>query len=280
MESSNESQKLTPAVRLGRRLRRLREARGLSIRQLCEQPGVGPLSHSYIGRVELGQQLPSEDLVKRLDSFFDTDGVLHDLWELSHDALPGYIRKVVVKEADAVRIQVFNNCVVPALLQTPEYTRAAFEIALHNEPQGKIDELVAIRASRQGILDQPESPYYWAIMDEVALRRPNGNREVMVKQLRHLLASARRPHIVVQVLPFSAGNHGLLEASLTLHLLRSGAMIAGIEMVGFGESVESPRRIAELAQEFDLVSSLALPEQQSLDLIQEYLEGYENGCAS
>ncbi|MGW4228079.1 helix-turn-helix domain-containing protein [Streptomyces sp. NPDC004980] len=39
-------------MRLGRRLRRLRERRGLSLRQLSEQ--VGGYSHSYLGRVELG----------------------------------------------------------------------------------------------------------------------------------------------------------------------------------------------------------------------------------
>ncbi|WP_255950338.1 DUF5753 domain-containing protein [Streptomyces odontomachi] len=281
MELSNENQKLTPAVRLGRRLRRLREARGLSIRQLCEQPGVGPTSHSYIGRVELGQQLPSEDLVRSLDRFFETDGVLFDLWEMATDrAVRDYTRKVMKKESEAVRIRVFNSSMVPALLQTEDYMREVFRRSLPNASEDKLNELVSLRMSRQWILKREEPPYYWAVLDEAALRRPVGGTRSMAAQLQHLLQMAKRPYITVQVVPFDAGPYPLLSSFLTLHMLGNGGMIAGVESFDDGESVESPRRLAEIIHRFDLVSALALTDEQSLDLIGEYLKGYENDVDS
>ncbi|WP_234315725.1 Scr1 family TA system antitoxin-like transcriptional regulator [Streptomyces albus] len=172
MELNSEDAKLTPRVRLGRRLRRLRERRGLSLRQLSEL--VGGYSHSYLGRVELGEQLPSEALVKTLDEFFDTDGVLAELLELAHDTLiPDYSRKAIDKEPEAERIQVFNSSLIPGLLQTPEYARAAFRRSLLGESEDQISERVAFRVKRQRILERKEPPYYWGIMDEAALRTAN-----------------------------------------------------------------------------------------------------------
>ncbi|MFE1960826.1 helix-turn-helix domain-containing protein [Streptomyces sp. NPDC059479] len=52
MELNSEDDSFAPRARLGNRLRRLRERKGLSLRQLSEQ--VGGYSHSYLGRVELG----------------------------------------------------------------------------------------------------------------------------------------------------------------------------------------------------------------------------------
>ncbi|WP_234314793.1 helix-turn-helix domain-containing protein [Streptomyces sp. NRRL F-5135] len=125
MELNNEGGKLTPRVRLAMRVRRLRERKGLSLRQLSER--VGGYSHSYLGRVELGSQLPSEALVNMLDDFFDTDGVLADLLEMAHDSvIADYSRKIVNKEPEAERIQVFTSSLVPGLLQTPAYAHALF----------------------------------------------------------------------------------------------------------------------------------------------------------
>lgn len=277
MELNNEIQKITPAVRLGNRIRRLREERGLSLRQLCEQEGLGPISHTYIGRVELGKQLPSEDLVTKLDKFFNADGVLIEFWEMANEeVIPDFARKVVSKEPDAVRIQVSTGSNIPALLQTKEYTEAAFRRALHDASEERLSDLVAARVRRQKILRREDPPYYWAIMDECALKRPAGSAGIMINQLRHLLKLINPPHVVVQVFPFSAGIHPMGGGSLTLHSLSNGGMIAGVEGFDSGESVESPIKLAALSHRFDLACSLALTPQQSLDLIREYLREYEN----
>ncbi|GAA2662593.1 hypothetical protein GCM10010400_22120 [Streptomyces aculeolatus] len=273
MELNREDGKLTPRVRLGRRLRRLRERRGLSLRQLSER--VGGYSHSYLGRVELGEQLPSEALVNTLDEFFDVDGVLAELLELAHDTMiPDYSRKAFNKEPQAERVQVFNSSVVPGLLQTPEYMRAAFQRVLLGESEEQIAERVAFRVKRQRILDRQEPPYYWGIMDESALKRQIGGAQCMTVQIQHLLQLAVRPCVTVQVLPFGRGGHPMMGGSLTLHTLPDGATIAVVESFDSGEPVESPRRVLELTQKFDTARSLALTEDESLDLIRAYAKEY------
>ncbi|MFF0729222.1 DUF5753 domain-containing protein [Streptomyces sp. NPDC004134] len=273
MELNREDGKLTPRVRLGRRLRRLRERRGLSLRQLSER--VGGYSHSYLGRVELGEQLPSEALVNALDEFFDTDGVLAELLELAHDTMiPDYSRKAFSKEPQAERIQVFNSSVVPSLLQTPEYMRAAFQGVLLGESEEQIGERVAFRVKRQRILDRQEPPYYWGIMDESALKRQIGGTQCMAAQIKHLVQIAVRPYATVQILPFARGAHPIMGGSLTLHTLPDGATIAVVESFDSGEPVESPRRVLELTQKFDTARSLALTKGESLDLIHAYAKEY------
>ncbi|MFI5805780.1 DUF5753 domain-containing protein [Streptomyces sp. NPDC051561] len=274
MELNSDDGKLTPRLRLGKRLRRLRERKGLSLRQLSEL--VGGYSHSYLGRVELGEQLPSEALVSTLDEFFDSDGILAELLELAHDTLiPDYSREAVNKEPVAVRTQVFNSSLVPGLLTTAEYTRAAFRRSLLGESEEQINERVAVRIKRQRILERENPPYYWGIMDEAALKRPIGGASVMAAQMRHLVHLATLPHVTVQVLTFARGAHPMLGGSLTLHTMPDGSTMAAVETFDSGEPVESPRRVMELTQRFDLARSLALTDDESLGLIHEYLKEYE-----
>ncbi|MFE2036600.1 DUF5753 domain-containing protein [Streptomyces scopuliridis] len=275
MELNNESDKLTPRLRLGRRVRRLRERRRLSIRQLSEQ--VGGHSHSYLGRVELGDQLPSEALVRLLDEFFDTDGVLADLLELAHDSLiPDYSRMFISKEPSAERIQVFTSSLIPGLLQTEEYARELFRRSLPNESEDGLNERIAIRMRRQRVFDREEPLPYWAMIDEAALRRPTARKRHMVEQLRHLVKMAARPRITIQVLPFAKGMHPMLGGGLTLMTLKEGGTIALVESFDSGEAVESTKRVVELTEGLDLARSMALTDDESLDLIRRYLKEYED----
>jgi transcriptional regulator with XRE-family HTH domain len=275
VELNNETSKLTPRVRLGRRMRKLRERKGLSLRQLSEQ--VGGYSHSYLGRVELGDQLPSEALVNSLDEFFNTDGVLGELLELAHDSsIPDYGRVVVSREADAVRIQVFTSSLVPGLLQTEDYARELFRASLPGQPEDRLNELVTVRMKRKAIFERKDPPFYWAIMDEAALKRPMKSATLMASQLRHLLQVTESRHLTAQVLPFSEGAHPMLGGCLSLLTLRDGGTMAFVESFKSGETVELPKRVVELTQGFDIARSLALPEDRSLDLIRKYLGEYED----
>ncbi|MCX4907306.1 DUF5753 domain-containing protein [Streptomyces sp. NBC_00878] len=274
MELTSEDGKLTPRVRLGRRLRRLRERKGLSLRQLSER--VGGYSHSYLGRVELGEQLPSGALVNTLDEYFDADGVLVELLELAQDTLiPDYFRKPFAKEQEAVRIQVFTSSLVPGLAQTPHYARALIRRSLPGETDEHVDERVSIRMNRQRILEREEPPFYWVIMDESALKRKIGSAKCMKEQMYRLLDLTARPRVTVQVLPFDRGAYPMLGGSLTLRTMSDGETIAAIESFDSGELVESPERVLEQTQRFDMARSLALTDDESLDLIRVYLKEYE-----
>jgi hypothetical protein len=67
----------------------------------------------------------------------------------------------------------------------------------------------------------------------------------------------------------------MLGGSLNLHTLPDGGTLAVVESFESGEPVEAPKKILELTQKFDLARSLALTDDESLDLIRQYLKEYE-----
>jgi hypothetical protein len=71
-----------------------------------------------------------------------------------------------------------------------------------------VEKRVQVRLRRQERVAAPESPLrLWAVVDEAALRRVVGNKELMREQLEYLVEQSQLPHVTVQVLPFSMGAH-------------------------------------------------------------------------
>jgi transcriptional regulator with XRE-family HTH domain len=271
---NDDGDRMTPRTMLGRRLRRARETAEQSLRELAEQVGY---PHTYIGRVERGEQLPSKALAEALDANFNMDGLFMELLKLAHDtAIPTYSRDVLNKEPESERIQVFASSLIPGLLQTEGYAWELFRKSLPGTPEETLAGHVDIRMQRQSLLKDAESPFYWAIMDEAALKRPIGGTKCMLGQLQHLQCIAQNPRITVQVVPFTEGAHPMLGGCLTLLTLRDGTSVAFVESFNSGEMVESTKRVVELTQRFDMARSLALSEANSLDLIQTHMEEYKN----
>ncbi|CAM5335337.1 hypothetical protein SCALM49S_01622 [Streptomyces californicus] len=75
---------------------------------------------------------------------------------------------------------------------------------------------VALRLERQKALVSERAPTFHAVLDEAALRRPYGEREVMRAQLRHLIDMSERPNITLQVDPLSHGGHAGESGSFTM----------------------------------------------------------------
>jgi hypothetical protein len=54
------------------------------------------------------------------------------------------------------------------------------------------------------------------VVDEAALSRPFGTREVMRAQLEHLLQMTALPNVTLQVLPFRVGSHAAAGGPFTI----------------------------------------------------------------
>ncbi|MDT0441271.1 helix-turn-helix domain-containing protein [Streptomyces johnsoniae] len=255
-------------------MRRARESAGLSLRGLGERI-VFP--YGFLGRVERGEQPATDGLVRALDTFYKTDGLFAELLLMAQElAIPAYGRDFVRREREALRIQVFTSSLVPGLLQTRDYARELFRTSLPWESDEEVEARVDFRVKRQLMLEREEPPFYWAIMDEAALKRPTISRATMREQVTHILTTAARPHVVVQVLPFAQAMHPMLGGSLTLLSLKDGGTVANIESFDSGEAVDSPRRLATYVQRLDVVRAMALPENESLDLLRSYRKEYED----
>lgn len=138
---------------------------------------------------------------------------------------------------------------------------------------------VATRIKRQEVFDKPNPPYFWAIIDEAAIKRPVGDDACMREQLTRLLQEAGQWGTRVQVLPFSQREHSMMGGSLSLLTLKNNSTLGYVESFRSAEPVGVQEKVLELIELFDVARSKALPEKESLDLIHHYLKreyGNEN----
>jgi hypothetical protein len=234
------------------------------------------LSGSQIRKVEAGTRTPTEDLAKACEGIreLDCNGALTELYEilgekLKRRAYPGWFAGWPDKEAQARRLRSFELVVVPGLLQTEGYARAVLSTRV-GATEDEIDEAVAARLARQQILERDQPPELWAILDEGVLRRPVGAPDVMRGQLTHLAGMARRPHIVVQVIPLAAGAHqGLNGGAFVIADFEDAATIAYQDTAVSGQIIEDASEADALAHTWDTLRLEALPRAASLRLIEE-----------
>jgi transcriptional regulator with XRE-family HTH domain len=203
---------------VGSRLRTLRESRGIS----REEAGyVIRASESKMSRLELGRvSFKMRDVADLLVFYGVTDpGERDALLSLAHaanepgwwrdfeDVNPGWFANYIGLEEAATQIRTYEVQFVPGLLQTPEYARAVIASAVPPPTPDDVLRRVQLRAIRQRVLSRSNPPHLWAVLDEAALRRPVGSREVMRDQMRYLVERAASPFVSLQVLPLRFGSH-------------------------------------------------------------------------
>ncbi|MFF0437314.1 helix-turn-helix domain-containing protein [Streptomyces sp. NPDC004327] len=203
--------------RLGQELRRLREAKNMTAEQVAERLLV---SQSKISRLENGRRSISQRDVRDLCGVYEVEDerVVDSLMQMAKDSrqqgwwhafgdIPYSV--YIGLETDAESLRVYEPQIIPGLLQTHAYAEAVIAGALPESTQADIEKRVQVRTRRQErIREDGERPLrLWAVIDEGALRRMVGDRQVMVAQLEHLVEQSHLPHVTVQVLPFHMGAH-------------------------------------------------------------------------
>jgi transcriptional regulator with XRE-family HTH domain len=205
-------------ILLGAQLRRLREAKRISLE---EAGNVIRASHSKISRLETGRVgFKDRDITDLLTFYGVADEAdrqaMRDLaaranaqgwWHDYSDVLPTWFEAYVGLEEAATQIRAYEVQFVPGLLQTGEYARAVTLLGYPNAPGRDVDRRVGLRLARQVVFTRPTPPNIWVVLDEAVLRRPIGGPEIMRAQIRHLIEMAQRPNVTVQVIPFHAGGH-------------------------------------------------------------------------
>ena len=202
--------------RLGQELRRLRELKGMTAEEVAERLLV---SQSKISRLENGRRSISQRDVRDLCGVYEVEDqrIVDSLMQMAKDSrqqgwwhafgdIPYSV--YIGLETDAASLRVYEPQVVPGLLQTKPYAEALINGALPESPVLDVEKRVGVRMRRQDRINAPEDPLrLWAVVDEAALRRVVGDRQLMREQLEHLVEQSQLPHVTVQVLPFDMGAH-------------------------------------------------------------------------
>lgn len=171
----------SPLDYYGWELRRQREAHGLKQGQLGE---IIFCTGSLIGQIETTKKVPTRDFSERVDAALGTDGLFSRLIGLVlRSQLPTWFQPYAEMEARATYISTYQAQLVYGLLQTEEYARAVLGVENHKQ----VDEMVAARMERQRVLERDQPPALWVVLSEAALLLEIGGRDVMRRQLAHLL---------------------------------------------------------------------------------------------
>lgn len=232
------------------------------------------LSGSQIRKVEAGSRSATEDLARACEQIpeLGCNGGLvelyHQLRPLFRDRpYPGWFAKWPDVEATARSLRWFEPLVVPGLLQTEQYARAILSTRI-GETAGQIEQLVAGRMDRQQVLDRDRPPTLRAIMDEGVLRRPVGGPDVMREQLAWLGEMARRPAIVIQVIPLSA-HQGLNGGAFIIADLPGKPPVAYQDTAVRGQILQDGDDIEELSETWDTLICEAMSRTESLKFMEE-----------
>ncbi|MBC7267304.1 MAG: helix-turn-helix domain-containing protein [Streptomyces sp.] len=202
---------------LGRRLQERRLGAGASFDDAARALRVTPLTVRRMEKAEVSlKPLYVEKLLEtygadrqEIDEFVAMAERANEpgWWHPYRDVLPSWFSAYVSLEAGARTLRTYEPHYVTGLLQTPAYARAVLRGGFPNDTEEDLQRRVELRLRRQSLLEGPDAPTLWVVMEETVLHRAVGGPEVMREQIERLLEVSELDHVSVDVVPFAAGAH-------------------------------------------------------------------------
>jgi transcriptional regulator with XRE-family HTH domain len=215
-------------VVLGRRLQELRETAGLKREEAAKVLRVAPATVRRMEMAEVALKIPYVQILltaygvgaDEVAAFvaLAEEANQPGWWQRYHDVLPDWFSLYVSLEGAARIVRSYEPHFVPGLLQTEDYARSVLEAGtIGNAGGDAVERHVSLRMERQRLLERPDPPHLWVVMDETVLRRPVSiHGRVMREQLDKLLEFAGRDRVTLQVAEFEDGPHPGTYAPFTL----------------------------------------------------------------
>jgi transcriptional regulator with XRE-family HTH domain len=205
--------------RLRTELRRARQERGLTQEQVASDMDW---SLSKIIRIEgAATGISTTDLKALLSLYEITDSERtnqltalaraareRSWWSAYRDvAAPALIQLIEYESAASVIMQ-FENTFVPGILQTEDYARVVLQdYNTEKLSPERVSALVDLRVRREELLERNNPPRFTFILDEATVRRLIGGVSVMRSQVQCLIEVAKKPNVLIEVIPFKVGLH-------------------------------------------------------------------------
>jgi transcriptional regulator with XRE-family HTH domain len=272
-------------ILLGTQLRRLRESRGISAQEAARAIRG---SESKISRIELGRNAVREvDIADLLNLYGITDLAEREQlltlasqanqqgwWHRYQDVLPNWFQSYIGLEESAESIRSFDTQFVPGLLQTEDYAQAVIQLGCY--PQAETDRLVFLRKERQRRFGSG-GLRLWAIIDEVALRRPVGSVGLMRKQLEHLLDISVRPGLTLQVCPFLTGASYASPGSFSILSFATDDLpeVVYVEQLTSAMYLDKRADVDRYSEAMDHIRTTSYTPEQTKDLVRTMLVDME-----
>jgi transcriptional regulator with XRE-family HTH domain len=272
---------------LSGRLRRLREATGLTATDVARRLGI---QTSTVTRWERGDWMRPDP--RNVEQLLDVYGVTDEAerasmvalaaagheegwWHLWRSRMPAPYPDYIALEAGASKLWTCDPQHIPPLLQTEDYARASMAGRyphLGGPGSEPIEEHVMVLRRRQRLLTGDDPLEVWAVIDATALLRPLpglGAAE-MAAQLAELRRLGERPNVVIQILPWEAGTASAVNPFTILRFRQPMAPEAGWVLTTHGaELLDDEGAVRRLEVAWSHLLRLALPRKDSMKFLEE-----------
>lgn len=260
---------LPPTRRLivGAALRRYRQEAGLALEDAA---GILECDRSKISRIETGNRgIRRKELRDLLAEYGADEHAVETLamiaapraqrrwWRARPDFLPEADIDLIVLEAAASEIQIYQAQQVPDLLQIEPYTLATTHPGLSTYGSQPAD----CRAERQQIILEELRPAITAIIAETVLRPTDGDPGLMRSQLA-ALAAAQEQHLQlrIHVLPSGQLAHTAITGSFTIFRYPAPDLaVVYLPTLSGGTFLTSPHDLAIYTTAFGQLQAAARP---------------------
>lgn len=262
---------------LGTDMRELRLRSGMSTRAVADRLGV---SRMAVHRTESGKRTVPADEVIAMCALYGVTGRDRERlveratrgdndasWLATGPAFHDQFRSFVALETEASSLTHVSMIFVPGLLQAPKYM-----CALTEGVSAEAGPVMTTRLARQSSMHKELAPNYHFIIDELALRRPVGNRRTMREQLDHLVDRAASSNVTIQIMPAEVTASFLIGGSFVLISLPGQQSHVYIESVETGVVLSAADEVRPFVDMTSGLRNAALSEQDSLALIKRFRE--------
>jgi transcriptional regulator with XRE-family HTH domain len=266
--------------RLAAELRRLREAAGLTCDDVAERLDC---SASKISRIETGRVAVSPRDVRDMLAVYGVEedrraGLIQlardarqkGWWQGYGDSVEPHMATYLAMVSEASQIRHYSVTRIPSLLQAEDYARALVTggRAGPDRYSGPADRNVEMQMERQRRA-AASVPQVWAVLDEGAVRRQVGGREVMRKQIEHLIGLSAMPQFFLQLIPFTSGAYPALDLPFVILGFPDPA---DLDVVGIGYAtgslwIEDLADVGRYNVLFDQLQAVALSPADSVALM-------------
>jgi transcriptional regulator with XRE-family HTH domain len=247
-------------------LREERERRGLSGNKLAGEIGC---DRSYVSRVENGHIHLSVAYARKIDALWGTRYEWLVMLASASDE-GDWFTGLVEYEGRATHHRMWEALIIPGLLQTPDYARAALSAGLVDDVEAALEQRLA---RQRAVWDTPQPPHVSAIVNWGVFEQPVGGSEIMRGQLAYLLELGERPNVTVRVLGKHVGANIGQDGSFTL-LGVDGRDVAFATAPERGRLVTNPSEVQRFQVRYDRIANIAANRSDSRTVIERAMESY------
>ncbi|MFD7818931.1 Scr1 family TA system antitoxin-like transcriptional regulator [Streptomyces sp. NPDC059785] len=263
MHTAKKTRKATSWRAVGALLALCRKKARFTQEQLA---GQASLSVDTVASIEQGRLALQPDRAEQFDDLLDTGGLLAVLVANLpvREKVVQFAQGLVEHEQEAVSFLSYETQMVPGLLQTAEYCRAAFDSRYPSLGSSTAEQWIDARMERQLVWQREVPPVGHFVLEESILQRRVGGPEVMREQFRRILEYTEPAHMGFQIMPSDRMPHAGLAGPMTLLETPDHDRLVYLEVQRASFLVDDPDEVCDYHHRYAMLRSQALSPDESV----------------